>query len=1183
MKIGQIFKKDIKRPINGVIKVGDESDSSVWQELDEYVLTGELRRHFQKFFGVYLDALDNETDPISRSRTGVWVSGFFGSGKSHFIKNIAHLLANQNLTNPDTGETRSAVEFFEDKINDAMFFGDVERAVRNPPDVILFNIDSKAESGNNRDSILQVFMRVLNEKLGYCAEYPFLADIERKMDEDGNYERFQQVFERIHGAPWKEERDAFALRRDDTIAALSEACSISTESAARILDEGDRDYLLSVENFAKKVKKYLDREGKHHRLIFVVDEVGQFIGSDTHLMLNLQTIVENLGTICEGRAWVVVTSQEELDSVLGNVTGAKSNDFSKIQGRFSTRISLSSSNTDEVIQRRLLEKTDDANAILKSLFAQKGDVIKNQLAFSNDGVNLRNFRDADEFAADYPFAPYHYQLVQAVFESIRKAGATGLHLARGERSMLDAFQMGANSIGDDEIGRLVPFYEFYPAVESFLDTAVKRTIDQSSENEGLELFDGKILRVLFLIRYVEIIKPNVENLTTLAITKVDDDRIALKQKIEASLARLEKQTLISRNGDLYYFLTNEERDIGREIKAVDVSGADIVSELSKLLFTEVVPDSGKFRYQINKKDFQFNRYLDGIPYAAVQDQNLNLAFISPINDDYDALTEQKSVLDSSERVLIKLSPDDKLAGEVRDLIQNERYRSQKMDASATESTKRILSDKATENQQRRQRIVSRLKVLCEEGLYFAAGQKLGPDDSTIPQAQEYLVKNLFTKLRYLNAPADNAESEVKAILLADDVGQASLALDAGQPNALALDEIRQWVKLRSDNNIKVTLDEIAKNFERVPYGWRDWDTVLLVAKLFAKGEFSARHEATNIEPKAAVESFTKTGKWKTIVINKRRATDPAKITAVKSLAHEVFGKAIGEIKETDLLERIRGECRGWKEKLTAYEVRAESKDYPGEDEIKSALKVVNGQLGIADPYEFFDRFVEDAAMWREAAGQVSTLTDFYENQISIWKKMLDRYHDAYADNRTLLDPDPDAGPALERLDAIRESDAPYGFVHEINPLLATIDGVNERIVSERRAQVSARIENRIELIKARLDEVNANSDLRHDALEGLQTLKTAYVATETSIQKLSFLETERTEALFNDALELIERKTQAFDVPQTTPEKPTKIVKPAMLCPKPFLESESDVEAFIDRLKSELTQIISQNGRIRIQ
>ncbi|MCC5704117.1 BREX system P-loop protein BrxC, partial [Klebsiella pneumoniae] len=137
-----------------------------------------------------------------------------------------------------------------------------------------------------------------------------------------------------------------------------------------------------------------------------------------------------------------------MDAVLGELSATKANDFSKIAGRFKTRLSLSSSNTDEVIQKRLLRKTEAAEAELRALWEQKGDILRNQITFDRSGPTLKNYDGPDSFVANYPFAPYHFQLVQKVFEEIRKVGATGAHLAYGERSMLDAFQMAALSLKD---------------------------------------------------------------------------------------------------------------------------------------------------------------------------------------------------------------------------------------------------------------------------------------------------------------------------------------------------------------------------------------------------------------------------------------------------------------------------------------------------------------------------------------------------------------------------------------------------------------------------------------------------------------------------------------------------------------------------------------------------------------
>jgi len=160
MKIRDLFVRDIARPINGVVKADQLDESSVWQELDEFVVTRELDGHLRRFFTAYVEAVNNPKAPDVAGRIGVWVSGFFGSGKSHFIKVLSYLL--QNGTHPHEGQTRRAVEFFETKIKDAMLFGDVKRAVASPADVILFNIDSKADHRMGRDAILAVFLKVFN-------------------------------------------------------------------------------------------------------------------------------------------------------------------------------------------------------------------------------------------------------------------------------------------------------------------------------------------------------------------------------------------------------------------------------------------------------------------------------------------------------------------------------------------------------------------------------------------------------------------------------------------------------------------------------------------------------------------------------------------------------------------------------------------------------------------------------------------------------------------------------------------------------------------------------------------------------------------------------------------------------------------------------------------------------------
>ena len=583
MIIKDLFLKPIDRPINGVIKADQMDAASIWQELEEYVVTKQINEYLRKFFDAYLAAIDRPHDAAITDRMGVWVSGFFGSGKSHFIKVLSYLLENIEAANPVTGEKRRAATFFDHhKIKDAMLLADVQRAVSGSTDVMLFNIDAKANK-SDPDAILQVFLRVFNEKIGLSGDAPHIANMERHLAAKGVFDTFNAAFAAAKGSPWEKERDAFTFYRDEIVVALAQALKMTPDSAGKWFDDAKQDYRINIEGFAKLVNDYLATKAANHKVVFLVDEVGQFIGNSSALMLNLQTITEELGGKCKGRAWVIVTSQEDIDAAIGEDNKAKSQDFSKIQGRFHTRLSLASSNTDEVIGERLLAKTEAAHVELRDTFAGKSDIINNQLGFVGNSVSLPGYKDAADFVACYPFVPYQFTLLQKIFESIRKVGATGRHLSRGERSLLDAFQSAAVHNAAQSTDVLVPLYDFYPSIEGFIDSTIKRSIDQAPDNVALQPYDVLLLKAMFLIRYnSDIVKPNIDNLATLCIDQIDADKLALKRKIQESLARLEQQRLVSRNGDLWFFLTNEERDVAREIGHVEVSASEKSRQLADL-------------------------------------------------------------------------------------------------------------------------------------------------------------------------------------------------------------------------------------------------------------------------------------------------------------------------------------------------------------------------------------------------------------------------------------------------------------------------------------------------------------------------------------------------------------------------------------------------------------------------
>ncbi|MEO8275810.1 MAG: BREX system P-loop protein BrxC [Thermoanaerobaculia bacterium] len=1194
MRIEKLFKKDIFRPINGVVKADQLDEDSIWQELEEFVVTRELNKHLDRFFRQYCEALDQGSAPEAAGRIGVWISGFFGSGKSHFLKVLSYLLDNEEHTHG--GASRRAVDFFAAKIADPMLFADIQRAVASSTDVVLFNIDSKADRGSGRDALLGVFLRVFNELLGFSGDHAHIAHMERHLASKGRLQAFHETYRELTGSEWVEERDAYLFNRDQVVSALASALLQSPESCEKWIDNAEESFTLTIENFARWVSEYLESKGPDHRIIFLADEVGQFIGSDSHLMLNLQTITEELGTVCRGRAWVVVTSQEDIDAVLGDLSASKASDFSKIQGRFKTRLSLSSANVDEVIQERLLAKTDEAAGELERLFGKQGDILRNQLAFRNIGMTFKQVKSADDFVINYPFVPYQFQLLQKIFESIRKAGATGLHLAQGERSLLDAFQSAAKAVAGKEIGVSVPLYLFYPSIESFLDTAVKRTIDYARENASLEPFDTRVLEVLFLIRYVEEMRGNVDNLVTLCLEEIDADRLALRRRVEASLLRLESETLISRSGDNYFFLTNEERDINREIKSVEISGSDDTRLLGDLIFADLLGDIRKHRYSPNKMDFPLVRICDQHPVGNRPDGGLVVSVVSPLNDDYASFQDGPCILESSKdggQVLILLGDHETLGRELLTYVKTEKYVRTKDDGTLPPSTKRIHRDLADENRARRERLILLLRELFADARVFVNGQRLSPKatapNQALGEALDYLIVNTFTKMSYLEELRENPLPEIQAVLRSDDVGQQMVEVNLPKSNPKAIAEIRQYLELATKASKQIVLGELILNrFAARPYGWPPFELVLLLARLYAVGEIRFQMAGGYLARTQVYDAITTTGKWPKIVIHLRASTQPEDLQKARQLAKDVFAE-MGPDGEEPLCTFIRAKAEQWQSQLTGYKSLAETGNYPGSEEIVEGLSLLRSLLTLDESNKLLARFLERRQDLLELSEHFNDLRNFYEQQRATWDQLRAAVR-RFGMNRLELDRQEEASAALRRMQEILDAPSPYGLVHETEGLVGTVRQVNEALLTEGRAKSLAKIGESIAAISGDLEVAGAGEELRRSCLGPLERLRAA-VGTLESRAHLSQTEGESVR-LVDEALDRIQEH-QAEQLALLAKEgktdlaevkiKPRRLIEPAKLAGAAWLETESQVDEFLAKLRAEMKSALDANERIEIR
>jgi hypothetical protein len=199
-----------------------------------------------------------------------------------------------------------AAEYFNDKIKDELVLADIRQSTKANNKVVLFNIDSKAKSDSKSktQAIMDIMLRAFNESIGYCGSSPWVADLERSLDEEGKLDEFVEKFEEYSKRNWIQTRAKALLNRDTIIKVLVSVRNMSEESAKAFIDEQTRNFTNTTEDFAKIVNKYC--QSNKTRVVFLMDEVGQFIGDNTQLMLNLQTCVEDLGKYCRGQAWLLL-------------------------------------------------------------------------------------------------------------------------------------------------------------------------------------------------------------------------------------------------------------------------------------------------------------------------------------------------------------------------------------------------------------------------------------------------------------------------------------------------------------------------------------------------------------------------------------------------------------------------------------------------------------------------------------------------------------------------------------------------------------------------------------------------------------------------------------------------------------------------------------------------------------
>jgi len=1152
MKLKDVFDKPIDRAIEGVIKADDTASLKI--EVEEYVITNEVTKRLEEFLSAYNDY---------KGANGVWISGFFGSGKSHLLKMLALLLENAEVEGG-----KSVLDYFLPKCHDALLKADMKRAAETPAKSILFNIDQKADtiSKTEVDAVLAVFVKVFNEMCGYYGKQGYVAQLERDLDNRGLYQEFKQAYEKISGKAWEKGREEIILEKGNIAKAYSQVSGTVEEINKNIVDAYRNDYKLSIEDFADQVNEYIKKQKPGFRLNFFVDEVGQYVADNVKLMTNLQTIAESLATKCKGQSWIIVTAQEDMKKVLGEINTQMENDFSKIQDRFKTRLKLTSQNVDEVIQKRLLLKNEKGVTFIENIYEKEKNNFGTLFEFTDGATIYKNFKDKKHFTDSYPFVPYQFSLFQASIENLSgHAAFEGRHSSVGERSMLGVFQEVAVEISGKDAGQLATFDRMYEGIRKALKAQIQRSV-LNAENQLENDFAKRVLKALLLVKYIKGFNATPRNLRVLLQETFDQNVAKLLKSIEEALNLLEQQTYIQRNGDAYEYLTDEEKDIEEEIKNTEVDSSEVSKTLEDLLFAGVIREN-KMRYELTGQDYPFTKKLDD--KSVSRESELAVHFITPFSDHADDLTILKSHSLGRPELLVVLPVDARLVIDLLHYKKTEKYARLNRSSKQSASVISILDGKVRQNEERFKLIQERVRDLIGRAKFFVAGESVeisGEDPKTrIVKGFNELVLRTYPNLRMLKA-ANFEENDIKKYL---DIANGALISDSlTEPE----NELLAFIKSNKSVGTRTTMKGVEENFSKKPYGWYLAAIQCVAAMLLGRGKVEARVDSNSLEGAELERALKNTHGFQNIILDPQSDVNPSELRRVKDFYSNFFDKPASANEAKALGLEVRTAFQDML--ISLKELHAQVSQYSFLAVLDAPIKTVQDFSGKEYAFYFTELPKRENELLDMKEDAIDPVRAFMNGSNKTIFNDTSKYLQTQSPNFSAMESDKPAQlkALLDAPDCYKGNKMKEAKVL-MDGLKKDVEGHIKQVRKDALAQVSK--------IKGQVQAMEEYSALKK---EQKQEIEQSFEAIQTYIQNENLISSIRDGANRYETTEYNRLLTTISGWTQPT-EKPIEYVSQNDLgvkYEKNYLASEEEVTEYLEAVKKAMLKAIKGSKRIRL-
>ena len=561
--IGDLLTRDLNQRIEEVIQVHQADEQSVYSEVSEYVATTSIQDQYALLLKAIAEAPAEPHEAI-----GVWISGFFGSGKSSFAKNLGYALKNPKILNDDFARLFKR-QVADDRVDNLL---DLINA-KIPTEVILFEVAKEKDTRRVTERIAELMYVVLLRELGYAEEWD-IAELEIELEAEGRLQDFVELCQTLHKRDWTVVRSG--AQRVARASAIMHHLDPATYPSADSWSHSRRDPSISVSKVVERTFELARRRRPGKALVFIIDEVGQHVARSGDKIEDLRATVEEFGKVGKNLlkarkivapCWIVVTSQEKLDEVVAAID-SKRVELAKLQDRFHYRVDLAPSDIREVATKRVLAKKEDAVPLLTKLYKDYQGQLNAALRLERT-TRKTEIGEAD-FVSFYPYPPHYIDLCIGIMSGIRLQPGAPRHYGGSNRTIIkQAYEMlvsDRTAMATKPIGTLVTLDKVYELVEGNLSSEKRSDIHEIGERFKDDPEDqGWALRVAKAVCLLEFLRDLPRTEANIAAFLVD--RVGLPaplQHVQAAVKKLDEAQFLRETEDGWKLMTLPEKNWEKE-------------------------------------------------------------------------------------------------------------------------------------------------------------------------------------------------------------------------------------------------------------------------------------------------------------------------------------------------------------------------------------------------------------------------------------------------------------------------------------------------------------------------------------------------------------------------------------------------------------------------------------------